>query len=267
MKKLILLLSAILVFLVGCNSQQVIVDEEQPILLVKKIERIQRKTVKKPILYVASLYDITLESSTESSIIEKEENIVVEYEPEAIEEEESYYEPEEIIYEEPEEEVIVKEESAAEPVEESAEPQVEVVDEAAATDTQYWAAQYVWDYFHSLGYNDYIVAGLLGNMMVECGGQTLDLCVEAYGAGYYGICQWSEYYPDVWGTDLEYQCQYLAATIQYEMDVYGCGYDYFCTIADEQTAALEFAMGYERCWSGTYELRMWCATEALNYFK
>lgn len=212
------------------------------------------------------------EEEAEEEIIEEEpepepveensEEIIVE--PRSVEEssEEIIIEPEPV-----EEESIIEEESVVEPVEESSEASVEVGEEAPAAEEPYWAARYIWDYFHSLGYNDYVVAGLLGNMMCECAHQNLDLQPEIYGDGYYGICQWSSGYTDIWGTSLEYQCQFLANTIQYEMDTYGCGYEYFCSLQNEQDAAIEFASGYERCGSGSYWLRAECATEALEYFR
>ena len=189
--------------------------------------------------------------------------------------EEEYEEDEEEIIEEEEEEEIAAEpeiqEESHEPEQEveeivEEEPQVEEVVVEAEPQGQYWAAQYVWDYFTSLGYNQYVVAGLLGNMMCECAHQNLELYPEIYGSGYYGICQWSEGYAEVWGKDLAFQCEFLARTLPYEMDTYGCGYEAFCALQNEQTAAIEFAEGYERCGSGSHWLRAECATTALNYF-
>lgn len=298
-KLLILLLSITLIFNMGCYEQ---VEEEQPIILVieeeysqpmiveeEKIETVEEENSIRdidPMVYIFPAHKIEPQPrmelmewadagmAEESSEAEEEEEY---YEEEEVEEEIIEEEPEpepveesseEIIVEpEPVEEEVIVEESAAEPVEASAETPVEVVEEMPAAEEPYWAARYVWDYFHSLGYNDYVVAGLLGNMMCECAHQNLDLQPEIYGDGYYGICQWSSGYADVWGTSLEYQCQFLANTIQYEIDTYGCGYEYFCSLQNEQDAAIEFAAGYERCGSGSYWLRAECAIEALEYFR
>lgn len=291
MKKLIvILLVTAMLSLVGCKAP----EAEQPIFIVEEpvaSEMIEEEEseieIETPNL--APTMEITefpwfgvqepqVRSTMEvSSEPEEEEIETEELFEEEIEEEEEYYEPEpeeEEIVEEPEPEVVeemsaapepeVVEESTIEVVEEST-PEEVVVEAEPQVDEQYPAARYIWDYFHSIGYNDYVVAGLLGNMMSECAGCNLDLQPEIYGACYYGICQWSEGYAEVWGQDLAYQCEFLARTIQYEMDIYGCGYEYFCSLQDEQQAALEFAAGYERC-GGNHWQRAINASEALAYF-
>ena len=40
---------------------------------------------------------------------------------------------------------------------------------------EYKDATLIWEYMKSLGWNDYVCAGILGNMMAEVGGGTLDL--------------------------------------------------------------------------------------------
>ena len=40
---------------------------------------------------------------------------------------------------------------------------------------EYPVATYVWQFLDDAGYNDYVIAGIIGNMMVECGGHTLAL--------------------------------------------------------------------------------------------
>ena len=58
----------------------------------------------------------------------------------------------------------------------------------------------------NLGWNDYVCAGILGNMMAEAGGGTLDLQTTIYGNGFYGLCQWNQVFADkVWGADLKGQ--------------------------------------------------------------
>lgn len=139
---------------------------------------------------------------------------------------------------------------------------------------EYPVATYVWQFLDDAGYNDYVIAGIIGNMMVECGGHTLALQPYIYSVdGYYGLCQWSRGYQDrVGDTDIEYQCQFLLDTIVYEIDTYGHlykrGFDYssFISLTNEKDAALAFARSYERCGFMSYGARRACATTAYNYF-
>ena len=139
---------------------------------------------------------------------------------------------------------------------------------------EYPVATYVWQFLDDAGYNDYVIAGIIGNMMVECGGHTLALEPYIYSAdGYYGLCQWSRGYQDrVGDADTEYQCQFLLDTIVYEIDTYGHlykrGFDYssFISLTNEKDAALAFARSYERCGFMSYGARRACATTAYNYF-
>lgn len=140
---------------------------------------------------------------------------------------------------------------------------------------EYPTASVVWEMLKKQGYNDYICAGILGNMMVECGGQTLNLNYQAYGSSgyYYGLCQWNSYsYGNVFGKDLEGQVYFLLDTIRYEFDTYGFNYstyfDYnsFLNLNNEKDAAIAFAKCYERCGSDSYSMRQNCATVAYNYF-
>jgi hypothetical protein len=140
---------------------------------------------------------------------------------------------------------------------------------------EYPVASTVWRLLKEQGYNDYVCAGIIGNMMIECGGFTLDLDPYAYGSSgyYYGLCQWNRSaYGSIFGADVEEQVQFLFDTIKYELDTFGyCyswsfDYDSFLNMTDEQDAALAFAKCYERCGSGTYGLRESKATVAYNYF-
>ena len=88
---------------------------------------------------------------------------------------------------------------------------------------EYPYATYVWQFLEDRGYNDAVIAGIIGNMMAECGGHTLALEWWIQGS-YYGICQWSHGYPSVWGASLEGQCNFLEDTIKYELDTYGYMY-------------------------------------------
>ena len=142
---------------------------------------------------------------------------------------------------------------------------------------EYPVATQVWRYMkEELGWNDYVCAGVMGNMMAEVGGQTLNLQPYLYGhsgANYYGLCQWSSrYYPSIQGADVDAQLDFLASTVKKELDTYGylfrSGLDYeaFCNLTDAEDAAMAFAKAYERCGSGSYGVRQTNALKAYNYF-
>ena len=168
-------------------------------------------------------------------------------------------------------EVIVRECSISRPQPRIEETIVEVAGEIR--EVEYPEAEFIWTYLHDIGFNDYVSAGIIGNMMVEAGGYTLSIQPEIETKTYYGICQWAKkYYPDVIGVSLEEQCDYLRDTIQYEIDTfgscYGKGFNYeaFLALENERDIALAFAKCYERCGSGSYTLRQDCAEDALKYF-
>lgn len=135
---------------------------------------------------------------------------------------------------------------------------------------EYPEATTIWLYLTvEMGYNDYVAAGVLGNIMNEAGGNSLNINPSAQNpAGYYGICQWnSSMYGDVWYCNLIEQLDYLNYTIEYEFNCYGnMNYESFCGLTDEREAALSFARSYERCSSASYGRRQNNATTALNYF-
>ena len=138
---------------------------------------------------------------------------------------------------------------------------------------EYPAATQIWRYMKDLGWNDYVCAGIMGNLMAEVGGQTLDIRYLSQGNGYYGMCQWNKAYRSgVWGADLAGQCDFLRDTIKYEMDTFGYAYkkgfnlDSFLALTNERDAALAFAKCYERCNSNYYAIRQTNAEKAYNYF-
>lgn len=137
---------------------------------------------------------------------------------------------------------------------------------------EYPVATYIWSYFKELGYSNQVCAGILGNIMAEVGGNTLDIQYDIYGSSYYGMCQWNKAYSEVWGASLEEQCNYLEDTIKYEFDTFGYAYkkgfkyEDFLNITDARDAAIAFAKCYERCGSGSYNVRKQNAITAYNYF-
>lgn len=131
---------------------------------------------------------------------------------------------------------------------------------------EYPVATTIWLYLKEQGFNDYVAAGILGNMMTEAGGQTMYINVCATNGSYYGICQWGTGFPGRY-TDLDGQLQLLMDTIENEFNWYGnMSYSDFCELENEQTAALAFAKSYERCTSTSYTQRQYNATTAYNYF-
>ena len=78
---------------------------------------------------------------------------------------------------------------------------------------KYPEAYKIWYYLKKLGYNDYVCAGIMGNIMAECGGQTLNIQPYIYNSTfeYYGICQWSlKYCPSVKDMSLDEQLKFLS---------------------------------------------------------
>lgn len=137
---------------------------------------------------------------------------------------------------------------------------------------EYPEATYIWRYMKAQGWNDYVCAGIMGNLMAEVGGQTLNIRYSLSSSGYYGMCQWSRGYKEVWGAGLESQCDFLKDTIKYEFDTYGFKYQKgfnfqaFLNMNNAEQAALAFAKSYERCASGSYKVRQNNAIKAYKYF-
>ena len=147
--------------------------------------------------------------------------------------------------------------------------------EKALREKKYPAASTVWHYLtETMELNEHVAAGILGNMMAEVGGQTLDLQVDCSGRGYYGICQWSRKYMvyDITGSNLDTQLEYLNKTIEDEFavfgDLYTPGFTYqdFCNMQNAQDAAKAFAVVYERCGSGSHGVRKSNAVTAYEYY-
>lgn len=135
----------------------------------------------------------------------------------------------------------------------------------------YPAATKVWIHLKEKGFSDAAAAGIIGNIMAECGGHTLHIKYRVSSRSYYGMCQWSRrYYPQVIGANLRQQCEFLTKTMPKEFKSYGrlSGYSYksFKKIKNEKTAAWVFAKTYERCASFTYGKRQANATKALKFF-
>ena len=135
-------------------------------------------------------------------------------------------------------------------------------------DGNYNQAIEVWNGLKGLGLNDCVCAGILGNIMAEVGGQTLDISrwPQYSQNGYYGICQWSngrkQRLLNDFGTTLNDQIRFLSVEL-FEVIPKDSS---FYNMQDEKEAALYFAKYYERCNSKYYSVRQKNATKALKYF-
>lgn len=119
-------------------------------------------------------------------------------------------------------------------------------------------AEQIWLIMQEYGWSDIISAGILGNMMAEVGGHTLDLKWDTYAKGYYGLCMWSlKYFPDIAGLNIEEQLEYLKNTLDLTM------FDRCKTPAE---AALVFAKQYEKCSSRSYKKRQSNAEAVFKIF-
>lgn len=142
----------------------------------------------------------------------------------------------------------------------------------AEKEKEYPAATTIWKYFKQQGYNDYVCAGIMGNLMTEVGGQTLALKPYSSSENYYGMCQWNKAYLEVWGADILTQCKFLDKTMKYEFNTYGYKYkkgfnfNAFLSLQDSRAASQAFASCYERCSTASYSQRQNNAIKAYNYF-
>lgn len=133
---------------------------------------------------------------------------------------------------------------------------------------EYPVACQVWQILRSWGWNEAVSAGIIGNMMTECGGLTLDLDWDLYDDTwmFYGLCMWSlKWAPETAGLSIEEQMQYLYDTIEVNMDYFGGNLQEFLSITDPGYAALYFQWYYEVGLSS--ETRYAGALEAYEYFR
>ena len=132
--------------------------------------------------------------------------------------------------------------------------------------SRYPVAALVWELLRQSGLSEPVAAGIIGNMMAECGGQTLDLQPYIYASGFYGLCMWSlAYFPQIDGQDVHGQIAVLLDTMPTNMEQAGYTYSSFLALTDARTVARWFSYGYERpaVW---VEQRADNAEAALAYF-
>ena len=143
---------------------------------------------------------------------------------------------------------------------------------------EYPVATQVWLFLtNEMGYSEFVAAGIIGNMMAECGGQTLKLDWTAVNkkSGCYGLCQWHpKYHKEVQGGNLAAQLNYMKTSIpkgmsqQWALNAYRKGFTYeeFLALQDPAEAAYAFCVIYERPGPGSYEKRRENALKAYEYF-
>jgi hypothetical protein len=140
---------------------------------------------------------------------------------------------------------------------------------------EHYYATEVWEYLRQKGFSQEVTCAIIGNMMIETSGGSLDLKPTIYSlsGNYYGLCQWSkEYYPEAHGLSFEQQLDYLLETLQWEFNTFGWlyaedfNYESFLEMTDLAEAALAFAKSYERCGPASYKLRQEAAIKAYEYF-
>lgn len=141
---------------------------------------------------------------------------------------------------------------------------------------EHYYATKVWEYLRQKGFSQEVTCAIIGNMMIETSGGSLDLNPMIYSpsGNYYGLCQWSKkYYPEAHGLSFDQQLEFLLNNIKWEINTFGkCyeeGFKYedFLNMTDPAEAALAFAKSYERCSSVSYEMRQEAALLAYEYFK
>lgn len=139
----------------------------------------------------------------------------------------------------------------------------------------YYAAR-TWEYLRQRNFSQAAACGIIGNMMIETSGGTLDLKPNIYSksGNYFGLCQWSTtYYSGAKDLPFEHQLDYLLGTMPLEFKTFGrlykdnFNYEDFIILEDPALAALVFAKVYERCSPVSFELRQQAALKAFEYFK
>ena len=143
----------------------------------------------------------------------------------------------------------------------------------AIKEAEYPVAAAAWKHMkENMGYSDAVAAGILGNMMAECGGQTLNLDWDARNAsGHYGLCQWSKGYKSVQNASLEEQLNFMAESFPGAIDTWGpicykSGFKYedFLAMEDASEVAYAFCVIYERPGPGSYSQRRANSKKALE---
>lgn len=140
------------------------------------------------------------------------------------------------------------------------------------TTPEQWAehpvAAQCYEYLRSnMGLSPAVASGLLGGMCQECGGCTLDLQWWLSASGYRGLHMWSlRYCPEMATADLQGQLEYLAGTLDKNIDYFGGSSTYFRSITDPGTACAYAYTWYGRGYGSATRSRLNCAYMVYDYF-
>ena len=142
---------------------------------------------------------------------------------------------------------------------------------------QYPTATIAWIYMtEELGWSDAVAAGIMGNMMAECGGQTLKLHWDSNGESGYGLIQWigarrilikEKYgeFPTV-TEQIEFVKDELYGTNGVTQQVTDQQRELILNANSPEQCAVEFAKWFERPLSTDYSVRKSNAAKAYAYF-
>lgn len=169
---------------------------------------------------------------------------------------------------------LVPETSVTDPSEsaESSEPSTSIPEESEESEVQptpedlLWTKRWeecpeataIWLQMKSYGWTDAVCAGIMGNIMRETGGDTLEYITSNIynkSKSHYGLCQWAKrYYPQIqptetWTPSTTEQIEFLRYTINNQKTLhhsYGFTEEYLLTATDYREVAKKFCDGYER---------------------
>lgn len=127
----------------------------------------------------------------------------------------------------------------------------------------------VYEYLRgTMGLSAEVASGIIGGMMQECGGCTLDLQWDLTASGYRGLHMWSlRYCPEIATADLQGQLDYLNQTLEKNIKFFGGNYDYMCSLTDPGTVCAYMYTWYGRGYGSATQSRIDCAYQAYKYFE
>ena len=143
---------------------------------------------------------------------------------------------------------------------------------------EYPVATEVWFYMkNELGFNDIVCAGIMGNMMAECGGcWTSDLNWDANSASGYGMIQWlggrKKQLFSIYGSNpsienqLDFMKDELYGTNGVTKQVTDSQLNKIMNAESPEECAFAFATYFERCAEGHRSIRRGYARRAYEYF-
>ena len=141
---------------------------------------------------------------------------------------------------------------------------------------KYADAKFVWDWLIARGWSEEAAAGVLGNLMAETGGRTLNLDWDSEGGCGYGLFQWigqrrvdlkAKYgvQPNI-EQQLQFMVDELYGTDGVRIQVSAEQRNVILNSATPEECAYAFACYYERCHKNYRWFRRDLARTAYNYF-